>query len=109
MSGEIPDPTRHDVRRVLERVATERQACPLCWSKISTTTSLDHDRECVSCSTRFYVEDRDDDGNPEYGLDIRTTPQGRIRTLLRRRTGMEAAFMELNGDSPSDSEETGEP
>jgi hypothetical protein len=101
MSGEIPEPTRHDVRRVLEHLANERQKCPLCWSEIGTTTSLEHDRECVSCGTKFTIDGIDDDGNHEYRIDIRTTPQGRIRRLLRRRIGMKAVF-----NSYSDSEES---
>jgi hypothetical protein len=99
MSGEIPEPTRHDVRRVLERVATSSQWCPICRSEIDTTISLDHDRECVSCSTRFYVEGRDDEGNPEYGIDMRTTPQGRIRRLLHQKAGIKATVNALSDEA----------
>lgn len=85
------EPTRHDVIRVMEAVATEKQVCGVCRGSIDTTTSLQHDRECVQCGTKYTICGTDtESGNPEYQIDSRSTPTGRIRDRLRKEVGMKA-------------------
>lgn len=92
---EVP---RASVRKALEVKATENQCCPVCSSEIGTTISLEHDRSCHQCGLKLWIQGRTEDGEPEFRVDMETTPEGRIRKMIREAAAMEAVKRELAGD-----------
>jgi len=94
----VDDVPRYLVRDVLEQRATGNQECPVCTGKIATTTSLEHDRECIQCGTRFMVTGRTENGDPKYDVDIQTTPLQRIRKGIRDGAVFEAVKDAVTSD-----------
>ena len=96
------DVPRTTVRRILEAKATNTQRCPVCKSKIGTTISLEHDRACTQCPLLLWIDGRDDDDNPEYRVDMDTTPEGRIRKSIQERAMVEGMKQALGGETESE-------
>jgi ribosomal protein L37AE/L43A len=94
----VDDVPRSLVREVLEQRATQKQQCPVCNGEITTTNSMPHNRECTQCGTRFMVDGRTDDGEPEYAVDMQTTPLHRIRKGIRDGATFEAVEAVLTSD-----------
>lgn len=92
MIDHVPD---YAVWEVIEKKTNKYGVCGICNGEIDTTTSLEHDRECRECGTKFNIVDRTDGGAPVYDLDHRTTPEQRIRRTLRQKANERLALEEL--------------
>jgi len=74
------------------------ETCPICTGKIDTTVSLQHDRECLDCGTKFMIDHNDDHGRPIPSVEMRTTPIERIKRNLEQYANECAVIEELAGE-----------
>lgn len=91
-TNEVP---RSAVAEVISRRATQSGTCGICNGQIMGSTSLQHERECADCGTRYKVSGHTDDGGPEYEVEMHTIPSAQIERALRKKAWENAAVQAM--------------
>lgn len=94
MSGLVPDGA---VKKVLdEKLEKDPDSCPICNGTIDIGPSLQYDRRCWDCKTRFKVDRNGEDGRPIPSIIMETTPVQRLKQEIRQKVTEKAVYEQLD-------------